>query len=240
MVTLSEMFLIVAAFFTSMTTAIAGIGGGVMLIALMPGFLPVAAIIPVHGVVQISSNISRVFLGLRHIEWRLIWQYLAGAVVGVLLGSQLVLDMQWDMMPLFLGIFILITTWMPRPSGIARFPFKFVILGAFQTALSLFVGVSGPMNMPFLLRENLDRDRTVITHATQMTMTHTLKVGLFGVLGFAFGSYSVLIIGMIASATLGSYIGTKVRGHVPEEVFKKGLKVLITVLSLRMIVRVLM
>ena len=51
MVTLSEMFLIVAAFFTSMTTAIAGIGGGVMLIAMMPGFLPVAAIIPVHGVV---------------------------------------------------------------------------------------------------------------------------------------------------------------------------------------------
>ena len=84
---------------------------------------------------------------------------------------------------------------MPRPSGQARFPAKFVVLGAFQTALSLFVGVSGPLNMPFLLRENLGRDRTVITHGTQMTVMHTLKVILFGVLGgaLAFGMLGVFI-----------------------------------------------
>jgi uncharacterized membrane protein YfcA len=240
MVTFSEIFLIVVAFFTSMTAAIGGIGGGVILIAAMPGFIPAAAIIPVHGVVQISSNISRVLLGFRHIEWRLVWQFMAGAVVGVLLGSQFVVDIRWDIMPLFLGIFILVTTWMPRLSGRASLPLKFVILGAFQTALSLFVGVSGPLNMPFLLRENLARDQTVITHSTQMTVLHTLKVISFGVLGFAFGPYWVLILGMIVAASLGSYVGTKVRGHVPEEIFKTGLKILITVLSVRMIVRVLM
>lgn len=237
MVSFSEIFLIVAAFFTSMTAAVGGIGGGVMLIALMPGFIPAAAIIPVHGVVQISSNISRVLLGLQHIEWRLVWHYTMGAMVGVLLGSQIVSDIEWDMMPLFLGIFILLTTWMPKPSGKARFPAKFVVLGAFQTALSLFVGVSGPMNMPFLLRENLGRDRTVITHGTQMTVMHFLKVILFGLLGFAFSSYLLLMVGMIVAATLGSFAGTKVRGHVPEELFKKGLKILITLLAIRMIVR---
>jgi uncharacterized protein len=240
MVSASEIFLIAAAFFTSMTAAIGGIGGGVILIAVMPGFLPAAAIIPLHGVVQISSNISRVWLGRRHIERRLFWQYLAGALVGILIGSQWVADVKWEWMPLFLGIFILVTTWMPRPSGESRLPYKFVILGAFQTALSLFVGVSGPLNMPFLLRENLGRDRTVITHAAQMTVMHLLKVMLFGFLGFAFGPYLLLIAGMIVSATLGSYAGTRVRGYVPEELFKKGLKILITVLALRMIVRVMM
>lgn len=229
----------IAAFFTSMVAAIGGIGGGVILIAVMPGFIPAAAIIPVHGVVQISSNISRVFLGIRHIEWRLVWQYLAGALVGVVLGSQFISDVAWDMMPLFLGLFILVTTWMPRPSGEAKFPVKFTLLGMFQTALALFVGVSGPMNMPFLLHENLGRDRTVITHATQMTITHTLKVITFGLLGFAFADYLVLVVGMVMGATLGSYAGTWVRGRVPEAIFKKGLKILITVLAIRMIVRVL-
>lgn len=240
MVTLSDWFLIGAAFFTSMTAAIGGIGGGVMLIAIMPGLLPAAAIIPIHGVVQISSNISRVLLGIRHIEWRLVWHYVVGAGVGIFLGAQWISDIQWDMMPLFLGIFILITTWMPKPSGKARFPAKFVVLGAFQTALSLFVGVSGPLNMPFLLRENLGRDRTVITHGTQMTVMHTLKVILFGVLGFAFGPYLLLMGGMIVAASLGSYAGTKVRGHVPEDMFKKAVKILISVLAVRMIIRVLM
>jgi len=228
-----------AAFFTSMTAAIGGIGGGVILIAVMPGFVPAAAIIPVHGVVQISSNISRVLLGIRHIEWRLVWQYLAGAVIGVIIGSQFITDVAWDMMPLFLGLFILVTTWMPKPSGEAKFPVKFTLLGAIQTALALFVGVSGPMNMPFLLHENLGRDRTVITHATQMTITHSLKVVTFGLLGFAFSAYWVLVVGMIVGATLGSYAGTWVRGRVPEALFKKGLKILITVLAIRMIVRVL-
>ncbi len=158
-----------AACFTSMLAAVAGIGGGVVLIALMPGLLPASAIIPVHGLVQISSNVSRVSFGFRHIEWRLVLQFLGGGLIGVLIGSQFITGVQWDMMPLFLGGFILVTTWMPKPSGTMRLPAKFALLGAFQTALSLFVGVSGPMNMPFLLHENLGRDRTVITHATQMT-----------------------------------------------------------------------
>jgi len=62
-------------------------------------------------------------------------------------------------------------------------------------------------------------------------------VTLFGILGFAFSSYLLLMAGMIVGATLGSFVGTKVRGHVPEEMFKKGLKILITLLAIRMIVR---
>jgi len=240
MVSPSDLFLIVAACFTSMLAAVAGIGGGVVLIALMPGLLPASAIIPVHGLVQISSNVSRVSFGFRHIEWRLVLQFFGGALIGALIGSQFITDVQWDMMPLFLGGFILVTTWMPKPSGTTRLPAKFVLLGAFQTALSLFVGVSGPINMPFLLHENLGRDRTVITHATQMTGTHTLKVIAFGLTGFVFGPYFLLIGGMILSATLGSFLGTKLRGRVPEAIFRKALKILITLLAIRMILRVVL
>ena len=32
---------------------------GVLLISAMPGFLPVAAVVPVHGGVQLASNVSR-------------------------------------------------------------------------------------------------------------------------------------------------------------------------------------
>ncbi len=31
-------------------------GGGILLISLMPGLLPVAAVVPVHGVVQLASK----------------------------------------------------------------------------------------------------------------------------------------------------------------------------------------
>ena len=70
---MDAIFLIVLSFFTSAFTAIIGMGGGIVLISLMPGLLPVQAVVPVHGVVQLASNTSRAALGLRHIEWSIFW-----------------------------------------------------------------------------------------------------------------------------------------------------------------------
>lgn len=61
-------FLIGVSFLTSAFTAIIGVGGGIALISVMPGLLPAAAIIPVHGAVQLASNASRVFFGFRHMN----------------------------------------------------------------------------------------------------------------------------------------------------------------------------
>ena len=72
-----------------------------------------------------------------------------------------------------------------------------------------------------------------------MTATHLLKVAVFGLVGFAFAPYLSLIAAMIVSATLGSWAGTKLRGRLPEKLFKKIFKYLITFLSIRMIVNAL-
>ncbi|MDA0991810.1 MAG: sulfite exporter TauE/SafE family protein [Verrucomicrobia bacterium] len=234
---MSELILIPAAFITSMTAAIGGIAGGVMLIAIMASFLPAAAVIPIHGLVQITSNVSRALLGMRHIQWRIVRDYSIGCVIGALLGSRLVPLFSWDNLPLLLGAFILLFTWMPKPRGKARWPLTFGALGVVQTALSLFVGVAGPLNMPFLLRDDLGRDRTVITHSVQMTAMHLMKVATFGLLGFAFGPYLQLVIGMTAGAILGSWTGTRVRAYVPEQFFRHAVRILITILALRMLVQ---
>lgn len=236
---IADWFLIGAACITSMIAAVGGVGGGVVLIAIMPGFLPATAIIPVHGLVQIASNLSRALIGLKHTEWRLVGQYAVGAVIGAALGSRFITDFEWETMPLLLGIFILLITWMPKFSRAPDLPVKFTLLGAFQTALSLFLGVSGPLNMPFLLRENLPRDHTVITHSVQMTSSHAMKILTFGFLGFVFAPYWKLVVGMIASASLGSYLGTLIRGRVPEHHFRVLLRWLVTLLAVRMILYVL-
>ena len=51
--------LVPVAFVSSMLTAVLGIGGGVLWISVMPGLIVPAAVIPVHGVVQLASNASR-------------------------------------------------------------------------------------------------------------------------------------------------------------------------------------
>ena len=51
--------LVVASSFTSALTAAFGLGGGIAMLALMGLFVPVAALIPVHGAVQLGSNTGR-------------------------------------------------------------------------------------------------------------------------------------------------------------------------------------
>lgn len=52
-------FLLASSTITSMITASLGAGGGVLLLVLMASWMPPAAIIPVHGMIQLGSNVGR-------------------------------------------------------------------------------------------------------------------------------------------------------------------------------------
>ncbi|MEC7225744.1 MAG: sulfite exporter TauE/SafE family protein, partial [Candidatus Latescibacterota bacterium] len=141
---MDALFLVLASFFTSALTAVIGVGGGMLLISLMPGAIPIAAIVPVHGAVQLVSNASRVLWGVRHIEWSIFWPFLGGAGIGAWVGAPLVHHVPTQYMPLLLGLFILIFTWLPKREKSFRLPGHFALMGATQTFIALFVGVSGP------------------------------------------------------------------------------------------------
>lgn len=223
-----------------MTTAIIGVGGGVFLISLMPVFVPTAAIIPIHGVVQLASNFSRALFGITQVDWKVFLPFAGGACLGVAAGSRFVLMVPLDFLPLVLGTFILIMVWMPGIRDRVRLPGKFITLGAAQGVLTLFLGATGPLNPPFLLREGLGKDRLVVTQAAMMTALHFLKVLAFGLLGFLFRPYLYLVAGMILSVTLGSYTGTAIRSRVSEKVFLQIFKGVVTLLALRMMVKALL
>ncbi len=239
---MSFLFLIVASFFSSALTAVLGVGGGVLLLSLMPGLLPIAAVVPVHGVVQLASNVTRAAFGVRHIQWRLVAAYAAGAVLGAAAGSRVVVTVPLAILPVVLGLFILLVTWVPRRwlalrSGKGRWVGRFAAVGAVQTFISLFVGAAGPLVTPVLLREGLSRDRIVVTHGAMMSVLHALKIVTFGLLGFAFAPYLPLMAGLVASVSVGSWVGTHLRPKIPEELFRRLLKVALTLLALRLILR---
>ncbi|NIO16546.1 MAG: TSUP family transporter [Deltaproteobacteria bacterium] len=232
--------LIIVSFLSSTLTAIIGMGGGTLLISFMPLFLPPAALVPVHGVVQLASNASRALFGFRDIAWHVFMPFAAGALVGMAAGSRFVVRLPSRYILLALACFILLVTWLPRTWFDRPLPGKFLTLGVAQGFLTLIVGATGPLNPPFLLREGLKRDTIVVTQAVMMTALHAMKVVTFGLLGFLFNPYIVLMGGMVVAVSLGSYAGTRLRERLPEEFFRKLFKAVITLLALRMILSVLM
>ena len=82
-----DLVLIPIVFFTSCLAAIIGMGGGILLIALMPGLVPAAAIIPIHAATQLASNVSRAAFGWRDIDRGIIPAFTVGALAGAWLGG---------------------------------------------------------------------------------------------------------------------------------------------------------
>lgn len=232
--------LVIAAFLSSVLTAVLGLGGGMLLISIMSVFLPPVAVVPVHGVVQFASNASRGAFSPKGIKRDILWPFLIGCLIGTLVGSQVVLKVPTEFLPIPLGLFILLMTWLPQIKKQLWFPGKFLSLGFVQAFLTLFVGATGPLNLPFLMRAGLTRDQLVVTAAALMTIVHLVKIITLGLLGFAFGPHLPLMALMIAAVISGSYAGTKLRHKIPEELFRKGFKLLITLLAIRMILKPLL
>ena len=79
--------LVVASAFTSALTAAFGVGGGIAMLALMGLFVPVAALIPVHGAVQLGSNTGRAWHQRAHVRMDVAAPFIAGSVVGAIIGA---------------------------------------------------------------------------------------------------------------------------------------------------------
>ncbi len=230
-----EWLLVLVAFFTSTLTAIVGLGGGLLLLAVMVVVLPPIAVIPVHGMVQLCSNLTRAWFGRTELICGLLIPFASGVALGGICGLPVLQSFPAAILPIPLGLFILLLTWLPQTPATLKLPGKFFTLGLVNGFITLFVGATGPLNMPVLLRHGLTGNQAVATMAALMTIVHLVKIAIFGLLGFAFASYLPLIAGMVLSVTAGSWFGTRIRRRAPGELLRWVIKLLLTMLALRMI-----
>ena len=233
---MSELALVPIVFITSCLTAVIGMGGGVLLLTLMPGLVPTPAILPLHALTQMASNVSRAAFGWRSIDLGIVPAFTAGALAGSWLGAGIyqAIDMHW--LPALIGFFILVFTWFPLPLLRGGSRWALVLLGFCQTGLGMLAGATGPLGAAILLQRNKERDWLVVNTAVYMTLNHTLRVLAFFALGFSYAPWLGLVTGMVAAGILGSWVGTRLRGMVPQRDFHKWFRVLVTLLALRMIV----
>ena len=115
----AALLLVVASFFTSALTAAFGVGGGVAMLALMGLFVPVAALIPVHGSVQLGSNTGRAWHQRANVRLDITVPFVVGSVIGAIAGAFLVVQLPDALLKLVLAVFIIAITWAKIP-GIDR------------------------------------------------------------------------------------------------------------------------
>jgi uncharacterized protein len=98
------------------------------------------------------------------------------------------------------------------------------------------VGAAGPLVAAFV-RGITDRRQLVATHAMLMTFQHVFKVAVFVAMGFEFGQYLLLILLMVASGFAGTAVGSRLLTRVPENVFRLGFRILLSLVAFGLIRR---
>jgi len=256
----TEIGLIILAFFSSSLSAVTAAGGGMLLISAMALFLPVSVVIPLHAITQLASNFSRVALSSGATVWQICLPFILGITLGIPGAFSVYNVYQAKFSALPLGVFVLLMVWIPprkiaqllrkngtitaeKNSGTDRTESRkisfrglgFGVLGFIQIFITLFVGSSAPLNLPFLLQQRLKRDQLVATSAMMMTGVSGAKIAIFMAAGFCFSTYVWLMSGLILAVFGGSWFGTRVRQRIPEQKFARLLKLVLTLLALRLI-----
>ena len=224
--------LVAASFFTSALTAAFGIGGGVALLVLLGYALPVAALIPVHGVVQLGSNAGRAFVQRAHVRLDAVVPFLAGAAIGAAAGAPFVTAIADAPLKIALSLFIIAVTWVKLPAMARGGAALFAIGGLVTTFATMFFGATGPLTAAFLQKALPDRRQYSGTHAAAMTVSHGFKIIAFGFAGFAFSSWVPFLAAMIASGFVGTMAGATLLLRLPEARFQLVFRILITLLAL--------
>lgn len=235
---MNELILGLLTFFTSTIAGIVGVGGGMMLIVILPSFLPLNALIPIHGLTQVSSNLSRAIFGYKDVQFEVIPKFLLGSFIGIGMFTAVLTLISLEYVPLFIGVYILLSLWSEKFNEKIKRYENYFLAGFFQTGLSMVVGATGPLTMTLLLKDYKDKNKVVATGAVLMSITHILKLFVFMYFGFVFFDYIGVIIAMIIGAVTGSWVSIKLRDKIDGKKFTIILKVILTALAIQVIIKV--
>lgn len=221
------LLLTLTALATATLSAILGMGGGILLLAVMFCFMPFTEAIPLHAAVQLVSNGTRIFAFRQAVDWQTVRRFLLGVIPGVMIGGTLL----WSLgevgraepyIKIVIGLYILTATFLPKPKSNPGRDGKrgFTLIGLAAGTAGLTVGATGPLIGPLFARRNFVKERLIATKASCQMSTHVFKIVAFWMLGtIDFARFSPLLVAMTAAAVLGTFLGRRFHKHVSPATF---------------------
>ena len=230
--------LVIIAFLTSFISGVIGMGGGTILLAAMIlSGLVVEHIVPLHGVVQLCSNGSRIAFLFRQINIKITVYFLCGIPLGGYIGYLLLQKID-DPSYLLLGMGILLVYVALKPKKLPDLKLPdmgFFFLGVLAAGVGCLVGITGPLVAPFFVRNDWDKKTIIATMGACQTGVHFIKIPVFISMAFPYSEYLWVSIFMIVAAVLGSRVGVYVLTTMYKERFFTIVRIAMLLIAIRVL-----
>ena len=240
---LIHVFLFVAALLTSGISGAIGMAGGISLFSLLTFFYELRLLIPIHGVAQFASNLSRSLFLYKNIDWRIFSYFIVGVPFGVALAYPVLKSFHHEQLFFLIIAGMIFVAILPQ-SKIQKAKSKlakawpdwvFFFTGIIAAFMGLLIGSLGPFLAVFFLKTRLKKEEIVATKAVSQMCVHFLKIPVYLSLGFEWELYLVPMGILVVGAILGSYFGVKVLRLLSRRVFDVLFKSMLLVAALRLL-----
>lgn len=225
------------AIMTSIISAIIGMGGGILLLAIMTFFLPIQMAIPIHGIVQLVSNSSRVYLLRKHVRWSFFKYFVIGLPIGACLSTLLLMKLL-EKEHVYILLVSLISYALFKPKKLPELKIRppyWIFIGLGTGVSAILVGAVGPLIAPFFLRSDFAKEEIISTKAVMQTSAHLIKIPAFLFLDFNYAEYLGLTLLMGFSAIVGTKLGIIILDKVDNRLFKILYKFFLAIAGLRVL-----
>ena len=114
--------------------------------------------------------------------------------------------------------------------------FNFFSVGIIGGLTSIFIGAVGPLIAPFFLNDKLTKENIIANKAACQIITHLGKIPLFiYFFDLNYFDHAMLLIPLILSVYIGTHLGKKLLGYIPEKTFKMIFKISLTIIAIKLI-----
>ena len=225
-------------FFTALMTSLAGAGGGTVLLAAMLQFMNPAEAIPVHGVIQFTSNLTRTWLLKKFVNWSIVLRFTALLPIGVYIGLQIFQNIDANNIKNLIGMFILLALIFQNLKFINKFflpDYAYYFVGLLTGILNILVGVIAPL-LAVILKQSISEKKSIVgTLGYFGLIGNLLKIIGFTLIGFSFYEYIDTFLLIIPATLVGSRVGQFLLNKISNKIFTIIFQIILIGLAIRLL-----
>lgn len=230
--------LIVVGLAAGLLSGSVGFGGGMILLPVITYFYGVEVAVPVSTIAQMLSNLSRVVMGWKEIDWRAVGMFLLLAVPFTALGAFGFAKVPKGPMTIVLCSFLIVFDVM-KLMGKMRLPHRpstMVVGGGVTGLVNGLLGISGPLSSAVFLTLELAPVSYIASEATTAAVMHIVKAIVYGKLNLMSDSIFLSGCGIGCAMILGNFIAMSFIRNVNKKLYQKVVAGIMIAVSLWLIV----
>lgn len=235
---MTTFILVMVGLFAGFLSGTVGFGGGMILLPVITCFYGIEVAVPVSTIAQLMSNLSRVGMGWKHIEWKFAGEFLILAVPFTILGAAGFSLVPKQPMTVVLGLALIAFAILKLKGkmNLPHHPATMIAGGGITGLINGLLGISGPLSSACYITLNLVPVSYIATEAVSAVVMHVIKAIVYGKLSLMSGA--ILLQGLYIGVAMmaGNIVALKLIGKLKNNIYKKIVAIVMILVSAWLVV----